>query len=119
MDIIKEKDNTFKFTTIQINKNVKSPPHIDKNNVGPSYIIAVGDYLNGELVIEGETFDIHNKFLKFDGNNGHWTKDFIGTRYSIIYFTHTFKPPCPSKRNIIIKEDGMYKKNILIKSYKK
>jgi len=105
------------YTTIQINKNIKSPPHIDKNNVGLSYIISLGDFTGGELIIEGKSFDIHKRLIKFDGNKGHWTVDFIGTRYSIIYFTHTFKPPCSSKRNIIITEEGAFKKGILVRRY--
>lgn len=35
----------FSHTTIQINKNVKCNPHFDKNNVGLSCIIGLGDYL--------------------------------------------------------------------------
>jgi len=108
----------FEYTTIQVNKNVVSAPHIDKNNVGPSYGIALGDFFGGELVIEGKEFCIKNKFKKFNGTLGHWITPFSGNRYSLIYFTHTFKPPCPSLRNIKITKEGMYKKNILRKSYK-
>jgi hypothetical protein len=115
--LISSGDPDFEYTTIQINKNILSPPHVDKNNVGLSYIIGLGNYQDGELIIEGNKYDIHNKLLKFDGNKGHWTSSFIGTRYSIIYFTHTFKPPCPSKRNIKIMENGMYIKNKLIINY--
>lgn len=115
--LIKSYDKDFTYTTIQLNKNIKSPPHIDKNNIGNSYIIGLGNYTGGELIIEGKEYDIHNKFLKFDGNMGHWTNDFNGTRYSIIFFTHTFKPPCSSKRNIIITEKGMYKKGLIIKEF--
>jgi hypothetical protein len=107
----------FEYTTIQINKNLKSPPHIDKNNIGYSYIIGLGNYIGGNLVIEGKEYDIHNIFLKFDGNLGHWTTDFQGTRYSVIYFTHTFKPPNPKLRKIKVYFDGIYDKEKKIKSY--
>jgi len=117
-DLIKLWKPDFPYTTIQVNKNVVSMPHIDKNNIGPSYGIALGDFYGGELVIEGSNFCIKNKFKKFNGTLGHWITPFSGTRYSLIYFTHTFKPPCPSLRNIKISKEGMYKKNILIKSYK-
>ena len=115
-------DPDFMYTTIQINKNVLSPPHIDKNNVGLSYIIALGDFKGGELVIEGCKHDIKNKFFKFDGNLGHWTAPFMGTRYSIIFFTHTFKPPSSSKRYIMITTEGEFIKKprtspILLKKY--
>ena len=108
----------FKYTTIQVNKNVVSAPHVDKNNVGPSYIIALGDFIGGELIIEGKEYNIKNRWKSFDGTLGHWINPFIGTRYSLVYFTHTFKPPCPSLRNIIVTKDGLYKKGEKIKSYK-
>lgn len=115
----------FKYTTIQVNKNVISLPHIDKNNVGPSYGIALGDFTGvgtatsgGDLVVEGKEFCIKNKFKKFNGTLGHWITPFKGTRYSLIYFTHTFKPPCPSLRTIKVTKNGLYKKNEKIKSYK-
>jgi len=116
-NLIKTNQPGFEYTTIQINKNIQSLPHIDKNNMGSSYIIALGNYEGGKLVLEGDEFDIKNTWLKFDGRLGHWVKPFTGTRYSLVYFTHTFKPPCPSLRHVTVTEDGLYKKNIKIKSY--
>ena len=116
-DFIKQHDPDFNYTTIQLNKNIQSPPHIDKNNVGYSYIIGLGDYTGGNLVIEGKQYDIKNKWLKFDGRLGHWVEPFTGTRYTIIYFTHTFKPPCPSLRDIKVTTEGIFKKDQLIKKY--
>ena len=116
-DFIKRYKPHFKYTTIQVNMNVLSPPHVDKNNVGPSYIIALGDFKGGDLVIEGESTSILNNWKRFDGTNGHWVTPFSGTRYSLVYFTHTFKPPHPSLRYIEVKEDGLYKKGELIKRY--
>lgn len=106
-NFIKEYHPTFKYTTIQINKNIRSPPHIDKNNVGPSYIIALGEYSGGELYIEGKPHNIKNRFLKFDGTKGHWVAPFTGTRYSLVYFTHTFKPPHTFMRDLIVTEKGI------------
>ena len=107
----------FKYTTIQINKNILSPPHVDKNNVGPSYIIGLGDYKGGELNIEGKKYNIKNRWKYFNGTKGHWTESFLGNRYSIIYFTHTFKPPNPTTRFLNVNKDGLYYKDQLIKSY--
>ena len=109
----------FKYTSIQVNKNVMSQPHVDKNNVGPSYGIAIGDFTGGELVIEGQSFNIKNKWKKFNGTLGHWITPFKGTRYSLIYFTHTFKPPSGIWRNVVITNKGIYKYGKLIKSYDK
>lgn len=115
--MMKAYDPDFNFTTIQVNKNVLSPPHVDKNNVGPSYIIALGEYNGGKLVIEGKEYNIKNRFKKFDGTFGHWVTPFDGTRYSLVFFTHTFKPPSATLKNIEITKDGLYKKGELIKKY--
>lgn len=115
--LIKEEQPDFKYTTIQVNKNVLCPPHVDKNNVGPSYIIALGDYTGGDLVIKGKPFNIKNKWKHFDGTQGHWVTPFNGERYSLVYFTHTFKPPNPKLRYIEVKESGLYNKGELIEKY--
>jgi hypothetical protein len=46
---MRAQDPGFKFTSIQVNKNVKSAMHVDANNLGPSRIIALGNFLGGEL----------------------------------------------------------------------
>lgn len=42
-------DSDFPFTGIQLNYNYASRPHVDKNNLGCSYIVGFGDYKGGEL----------------------------------------------------------------------
>ena len=116
-DFIKESQPDFEYTTIQVNKNVLCEPHVDKNNIGPSYGISLGDFTGGNLVIEGTPYDIHDIWAEFDGRLGHWVEPFEGTRYSLIYFTHTFKPPCASLRKFTVTKDGMYERGVLIKSY--
>ena len=89
LKLIKQKDPKFTFSSIIINKNNVCKPHKDAYNIGDSYIIGVGDYTGGELVISQQKHDIHNKFLKFNGiSNTHYNLDFEGTRYSIVYYTH-------------------------------
>lgn len=108
----------FEYTSIQVNKNVFCNPHVDKNNVGPSYIIALGDFTGGELVVEGTEFNIKNRWKKFDGRRAHWIKPFKGTRYSLVFFTHTFKPPHPSLRSITVTKSHIYNKHgEIIKSW--
>eukprot|EP01050_Picozoa_sp_SAG11_P030217 SAG11_NODE_8840_length_970_cov_196.246843_1_plen_273_part_10 len=90
----------FLYTCIQINKNPPQNCHIDGNNEGPSYIIGLGDYSHtaqdcygGWLWIEGRgPVDIKNKWVLFDGNIPHGTiGNYVGTRYSLVYFTrHNF-----------------------------
>jgi len=105
------------WTTIQVNKNMKCLPHIDRNNVGPSFIIALGDFTGGELVVEGEKFDVKNKFVEFDGTKGHWTEDFKGERYSLVFFTHTFKPPLRQLRGVSITTQGQFLNGEIVKEY--
>lgn len=85
--LMEEFDPDFKFNCIQINKNQRCAPHKDTNNEGLSYIIGLGDYTGGWLVVDEVPFKIKNGFVKFDGHKTHYTKPFRGTRYSIVFFT--------------------------------
>ena len=79
----------FSYQSIQLNQNYKTAPHYDKGNKGESGIVAFGDYTEGELVIEDQEIDIKNKLVFFDGSKyKHWTKDFRGFRYSIVFFNN-------------------------------
>ena len=88
-----EYDPDFKFTTIQFNKNHKMKKHVDKNNVGVSYIVGLGNYEGGALRVWDEMdenpkdIDIQNKFYKFNGYiHLHETQEFTGDRISLVYF---------------------------------
>ena len=78
----------FRFTSIQVNKNYLSALHVDKNNLGPSYIVGIGDYTEGGLWVQshGEVATRH-KWQLFDGNVPHCTLPYSGTRYTLIYFS--------------------------------
>jgi len=84
----------FKFSSIQYNKNYKIKKHKDKRNTGVSYIIGLGDYTGGELLIyfDGKynpptAVDIKNKFYTFDGTEYyHEVADFTGNRISLVYY---------------------------------
>lgn len=115
--MMQKHDPDFKYTTIQVNKNFSSVPHVDKNNVGISYVIAMGDFEGGEIFVEGKSHNIDNIFLKFDGTLGHWVSDYKGTRYSLVFFTHTFKPPNAKTRHLKVTEHGLYNRGVLIKQY--
>lgn len=103
-------ETAFRYTSIQINKDYSSKPHADRNNLGPSRIIGLGNYQGGEIWIErkgvsepltlqrdvpryrrGETYmdqkvNIHNRLVEFGGTKLHFTFPFQGTRYNLIYF---------------------------------
>ena len=88
IDLANVLDPDFKYTSITVNKNFQTSPHYDSSNIGMSMIISIGDYTGGELLVEGNIIDIHNKKFYFDGSKQlHSTMPFDGERYSIIYFT--------------------------------
>jgi hypothetical protein len=87
------------FTSIQVNHNYPCKPHKDVGNTGDSFIIAFGDYSGGELCIENVNYDIRNRGLLFNGSEQtHWTKDWVGNRFSIVF--HTINPRFPMVRDI-------------------
>jgi FkbM family methyltransferase len=77
----------FNFNHIQINKNVKTPRHIDGRNQGESYIFTLGDFEGGNLCTDDGDIDIYRTPVKFNGKEiYHWTGDFTGDRYCVIYY---------------------------------
>lgn len=83
----------FEVQMVQINCNWQSPRHKDAGNQNESWIIGLGDYEEGELIIEYDlmpcVFNIKNKFLKFNGaKHFHYTNPWKGTRYSLVFFNH-------------------------------
>jgi len=77
----------FKFTTVQVNYNYKTKPHIDKNNVGSSVIVGLGDYIGGDVVVSGKRHSIKYHPLMFNGaKHLHSTTAYKGNRYSLVYF---------------------------------
>jgi len=79
------------FTSIQVNDNYTCAPHKDVNNIGESYIVAFGNYTGGTLCVEDFDYNIHYRGLLFDGSQLlHWTKPWIGHRYSIVF--HSLEP---------------------------
>lgn len=86
-------DPKYKFTTIQYNKNQQTAKHKDGRNVGVSYIIGLGNYTGGELIVydledkNPKKINIRNKFYKFNGSiHFHETAPFKGERYSLVFF---------------------------------
>jgi len=81
----------FLFSSCQVNYNYTSKRHVDGNNLGPSYIIGLGDYQGGELAIEGKKPQgCRRKWLSFCGTDPHWTCPVTntGTRITLIYFAN-------------------------------
>jgi hypothetical protein len=78
-------------STIAINRNAQFKLHRD-SGIGSgqslSAIVALGDYVGGEIGVEYDVFDIRYKPLEFDGwSQRHYTLPFQGERYSLVWFT--------------------------------
>lgn len=91
--IIKKFNPNFKYTTIQINRNVKCPKHRDRNNVGASVALGLGNYTGGginQYEKDGSITYLENngKLVYQDGSLEHQTADWVGERYAIIFFYH-------------------------------
>jgi len=96
-DFARREVPTHHFTSIQVNKDYMAALHVDKNNVGLSWIIGLGQYQGGRLWIAdgsstGLAVDVRERWFRFDGAAPHLTLPFRGRRYTIIYFTHS----CPT-----------------------
>ncbi len=87
-----EHNPEFNYKSVYITKNCKSKPHKDSGNSTSSIIVSMGDHEGGALCIDegdgrNQVFTIRKYSLEFDGRKYlHWTQDFVGTRYSLIYF---------------------------------
>jgi len=83
----------FQFTQVQLNKDYQCPRHVDSSNIGESILLTLGDFTNGETIVEKEDGDLivnsHNNPFKFNGSKYyHYTKDYKGTRYAIVFFNN-------------------------------
>ena len=93
--LMRLKDPKFKFTSIQYNKNHRAARHRDAKNTGISYIVGLGNYTGGELIIFDEheknpvKHDIKGKFNTFDGSKyPHETAPFSGERYTLVFYSN-------------------------------
>jgi len=75
------------YTGIQVNKNYKAKPHVDARNCGDSYLVGLGDYTGGSLIINSYKKDIKYQPILFNGADWkHAVDDFNGNRYSLVFF---------------------------------
>uniref|UniRef100_A0A6C0C4T1 Fe2OG dioxygenase domain-containing protein n=1 Tax=viral metagenome TaxID=1070528 RepID=A0A6C0C4T1_9ZZZZ len=93
--LMKIHDPKFEFTTIQYNKNMRAARHVDGRNVGTSYIVGLGDYTGGELIVYDNAKkptgavknDLRGNFYSFNGSKFlHEVAPFKGERYTIVFF---------------------------------
>jgi len=80
------------FTSIQVNQQMSCEEHLDKGNIGTSYIVGFGAYLEGGgLWVAGYSHNIRYRPLLFDGSQmRHKTEVWRGERFTLVY--HTINP---------------------------
>ena len=79
----------FPFSSLQVNYNYAAQKHVDGNNIGPSYIMSIGDHSGGGLwTADQGVIDCKDAWKLFDGNKEHATRPFKGERISFIAFAH-------------------------------
>ena len=88
----------LEVTSIQVNKNFLTQAHRDKANAGMSALIAFGTFTGGDLLYwpqdnGGDEFQESpvekrnaRQIQLFDGNKLHATEEFVGERYSLVFF---------------------------------
>ena len=84
------------YTAVAVTHNFEGSPHIDKQNTGPFYGFAVGDYEDGTggIMVECSArvvakVNTKNRMAKVDGRYPHWVGPYDSTRgdrYSLIYY---------------------------------
>ena len=80
------------YSTIMLNVNYEASEHRDKNNIGPSCVVAFGEFEGGKLKISDTEYDIRHRPLTFEAaKNIHSVSPISsGTRYSIVFFRQRF-----------------------------
>mmetsp|Transcript_11872 Transcript_11872/g.17432 ORF Transcript_11872/g.17432 Transcript_11872/m.17432 type:complete len:104 (+) Transcript_11872:882-1193(+) len=74
-------------STIAINRNAQFDSGAGSGQ-STSLIVELGDYIGGDLVVEGVRKDIRYQAIEFNGwTQRHWTMPFQGERCSLVWFT--------------------------------
>ena len=102
---LREVDPAFadSFTALAVTHGFRGSPHIDKQNIGPFYGLALGDFPagSGGVCVECDArtvaaVDTREKLAKVDGRFPHWVAPYPegAERYSLIYY-QTMGEPTP------------------------
>ena len=102
---LREADPAFAdaFTALAVTYGFQGSPHIDKQNVGPFYALALGDFDEGTggVAVEADArtvcvVDTKNRLGKVDGRFPHWVAPWDARggkeRFSLIYYRTAGEP---------------------------
>jgi hypothetical protein len=102
------------YNAITVNMNFRAEKHRDRNNRGNSFLVAFGDYVDGDLLIHESdlsgSYNIRYHPIITDFSKVlHSVEAFQGERFSLVYYQFAKKgvvpqlPPCSVKE-----ENGKY-----------
>jgi hypothetical protein len=79
----------FEFKSVQVNKNLVCPKHVDGNNRGLSLLVSFGEYTGCNIVVKDISYDANCRPVVFNGalHEHYNTDDLQGTKYSLVYFS--------------------------------
>ena len=86
----KHDDYCVQFSSMDENSHVKK--YVDKNDISSQFVVTLGNYKGGELIVHNEINDSYiplitnRNMVQFDGRKQHYVTDVIeGNRYSIVF----------------------------------
>jgi hypothetical protein len=107
---IEQADSEFadKFSALAVTYGFQGSPHIDKQNTGPFYGLALGNFPDGDggICVEASPLAVahvntKNRFGKVDGRYPHWVAPYDASRYdrySLIFYStwQDYQAPGPA-----------------------
>eukprot|EP00973_Karenia_brevis_P039575 5464501-Karenia_brevis.AAC.1 len=82
-----------KATSIAINDSAITTLHTDRNNIGPTWVMSLGDFRHGGRLWmqsgpdEYKLANTSERLYEFNANVPHLTEPFVGRRFTITYYT--------------------------------
>ena len=100
----------FRWASLQINRNTVSISHTDKNNIGLSAIMLLGNFTGGEFHMDDDSVVLDETdcgtWTVIDGKKPHHSTQFHGERFSIVAFLHSRNWELPDEDQRLLKALG-------------
>ena len=93
---------------ITLNRSVQCHPHKDKNNIGTTAILFIGDFEGGDLVLaDGRQFSRRREWFRYDGaQTEHWNTPITsGEKIAVVaHNTHTKPEAFPYRKGSMLRQ---------------
>ena len=110
--------DAFPFTSISLNSQYGAKAHRDGNNAGPSLTRSLGNFVGGALKYwdnddglqaiaalpaqAAQILDTRSGFCLFDGKRCHAVSDFVGERFSLVFFSISQYAKVPQEQRALL-----------------